>query len=130
MAKNKNFSGGLFTGKKPTALVPKEGCVSASIEEYLERRKIYNLRLNSGKIYLGNRAIQLCPEGTPDRFLLYRAHCLFIEVKRFGEKPSDEQIKTHESIRASGGRVIVAYSIDCVATALREIDAETAQKTI
>jgi hypothetical protein len=130
MAKNKNFSGGLFTHGKPTALTPLEKCVSSSIEEYLERRKIYNLRLNSGKIFLGNRVLHLCPKGTPDRLAIYRGVPLFIEVKKFNEKPTDDQSKSHELIRASGGNVIVAYSIEDVAIALRSIDAEKSQKTI
>jgi hypothetical protein len=121
MAKNKYLNGSLFS-KRP--LAPSEATVSASIEEYLILRKLFHLRLNSGKIRVGNSMIHLCPTGTPDRFCIYRGLCVFIEVKAFGNNPSPEQSETHERIRRAGGIVIVAYSIDDVIKAFKEIDAK------
>lgn len=119
MPKNKYLNGSLFS-KRP--LAPSEATVSQSIESYLDARRLFHLRLNSGKIKVGSSVIHLCPAGTPDRFCLYRGFCVFIEVKAFGKKPSPEQIAAHARIRQSGGIVVTAYSIDDVRKTFSEID--------
>jgi hypothetical protein len=105
--------------KKPTAL---ESVVSRACKQYLKGRNIYHLRLNSGKIFYQGRWIHLCPEGTPDLFCLYRGKAVFIETKRKGEKPTDEQLATHAYIIKSGGWVIVAYELDDLVRELKVID--------
>jgi len=45
--------------------------------------------------------------GVPDLVLLYCGQCIYIELKKLGEKPSETQLKIHEKIRASGHRVEV-----------------------
>lgn len=110
--KNKNLSGGLFAAK-PTPLTIRETPLSAQIADYLESRHIYNDRLQCGtiKTHSGNW-MKLCKRGTPDRFAILRGQIVFIEVKRRGEKPSDEQNAKHLELMDSGAIVIVADSFD------------------
>src|SRR5436190_892421 len=97
--KNKNLSGNLFTKK---ALTIKETPLSACIAEWLDVHKIYNDRLNSGKLKtvkshfdINQRKwvdgkpywVSLCKTGTPDRFAIVRGHIIFIEVKQKDKKP-------------------------------------------
>lgn len=93
-------------------LTIKETALSASIAEWLDVKRIYNDRLNSGKIKSGNRMIHLCKPGTPDRFAILQGRIVFIEVKQKGKTATAEQLKRHEELRASGAFVIVADSFD------------------
>lgn len=111
---------GLFKDRKRPA--PLEAAAMASIKRYLAVRNIYHLRLNSGKIYRKGNWIHLCPEGTPDLFALYKGVALFVEVKREGEMPRDNQLVEHGFIRQSGGRVITAYAVEDVRNELMKID--------
>lgn len=112
LMKNKNLAGGLFNAK-PTALTVKESSLSAQIAEWLEARGIYNDRLQCGSFSTtrGNW-IKLCKTGTPDRFCIIRGQIVFIEVKKQGEKPGEEQIRRHYELRESGAIVIVCDSFD------------------
>lgn len=112
--------GRLFPDKKRPTRVEAE--VSIQVKHYLRARNIYYLRLNSGKIYHKNNWIHLCPEGTPDIFCLYKGKAVFIETKRVGEKPTEEQLRTHAYIVKSGGWAIVAYTLDDVVRELKAID--------
>jgi hypothetical protein len=110
--KNKNLSGGLFAAR-PTPLTIKETPLSARIAEWLDSRGIYNDRLNCGKVETkrGNW-ITLCKTGTPDRFCIVRGQIVFIEVKRFGETATDEQLAKHDELRTHGAIVIETASFD------------------
>ncbi|MBA2736226.1 MAG: VRR-NUC domain-containing protein [Pyrinomonadaceae bacterium] len=106
--KNKNLSGGLFAAK-PTPLTIRETSLSAQIAEWLEARNIYNDRLQCGAMKTLNGSwLLFCKAGTPDRFAIIRGQIVFIEVKKFGEKPSELQLKKHSELRQSGAVVIVA----------------------
>lgn len=109
MSKNKNLSGGLFARGKPRPLALKETPLSAQIKDYLDNRSLWNERLNCGmiKTQTGNW-VRLCERGTPDRITIVRGQAVFIETKMRGEKPSPDQLKKHEELRASGAVVIVA----------------------
>lgn len=115
----KNLGGGLFSRK---SLTEKEASISATIAEYLDRRRIYHLRLNSGKVKVGANYIHLCPEGTPDRFCIYHGKPVFIEVKRLGETPTAIQKETHERIERAGGVVIIVFKVEDVIEAFRQLD--------
>lgn len=43
--------------------------------------------------------------GVPDRLFLRRGVYVFIEIKKFGEKPTAKQISKHNEIRRHGGTV-------------------------
>jgi hypothetical protein len=53
--------------------------------------------------------------GVPDFVCVCNGWALFIEAKAPGGKCTENQIRRHEEIRAAGGLVIVAYSVDDVA---------------
>lgn len=60
----------------------KESEVQKLITEYLETKKIFFIRCNSGSIFLDGRRIRLCPIGTPDLFILIDGKPIFVELKR------------------------------------------------
>lgn len=141
----KQFKGGLFpAGKnaKPAPLEPKEGNISKSIQDYLNRRGIYNDRINSGQLEVVTtsqgkngpkeyrRWIRLAKKGTPDRFAIIPpsmdrlkrgGQIVFIEVKMRGKKPSPEQLERHEELRRSGATVIIADSLDSFIAQFNEL---------
>lgn len=134
--KAKDFRGGLFAGgqKGPQPIAPKEQTISKSIQDFLDKKGIYNDRLNSGKVQVikqfrqkdGNVKkfetwLQLCKKGTPDRFAIIPpgldplkrgGFLLLIEVKTKGGKPTPEQLERHRELRDAGAMVFVADSID------------------
>lgn len=59
----------------------KENDLQKQILDYLKEAQIYHLRLNSGKIRVGSKYVQLCPEGTPDLQLIINSKPIFLEVK-------------------------------------------------
>ena len=110
--KNKNLAGGLFA-HKPTPLTIKETSLSAQIAEWLDARRIYNDRLQCGSFSTSRgNWIKLCKTGTPDRFAIIRGQIVFIEVKKRGEKPSEEQHERHYELRESGAIILVCDSFD------------------
>jgi hypothetical protein len=124
--KNKNLSGNLFTKQ---ALTIKETALSASIAEWLDLKRVYNDRLNSGKIKFGTRMIHLCKTGTPDRFAILEGQIIFIEVKQKGKKATTEQLMRHNELRNSGAIVIVADSFDDFERKFNDVKDEVRGKT-
>lgn len=130
--RNKNLSGSLLT-KQPLTI--KETALSATIKEYLDVHRIYNDRLNSGKVevvkrYLCKKTNQwkelrnwlyLCSEGTPDRFAIIQGKIIFIEVKQFGKKPTPEQLAKHQELKQSGAVVLVVDSFESFENQFKEI---------
>jgi hypothetical protein len=112
VSKNKNLSGGLFAAK-PTPLEQTETSVSAQIADWLNNRQIYNDRLNCVSVESKfGTWIQGCKKGTPDRFAIIQGIIIFIEVKKFGKKPTPEQLDRMEEIENAGAVVIVADSFN------------------
>ncbi len=99
---------------------PLEKIAQKQIMEYLTLRGWVVERMNSGKIPakygMKTRYISLHSTGTPDVQALKKApngytQVLYVEVKRPGEKPSEEQLAMHDVLREkAGARVIVATS--------------------
>jgi hypothetical protein len=128
--KLKDFKGGLFDGKRPKALTPSESSISKAIRDFLDARRIYNDRLNSGKIFSVtkyfekksgrekefSRWIYLCKPGTPDRFFIVAGKIYLVEVKVLGKTPKPDQIERHKELRAAGATIIVADSFDSFVT--------------
>lgn len=134
--KLKDFKGGLFAGgqKGPQAIQPSEQTVSKSIQDFLDKKSLYNDRLNAGKVQVikqfrqkdGNIKrfetwLQLCKKGTPDRFFITGGKIYFVEVKTKGKKPTPEQLERHQELRAAGAIVMVADSIDSFIRQYNEI---------
>ncbi len=110
----------LFKDKK---LPPEpESATLRACKDYLTARNLYFLRLNSGEIYLHGRCVLLCPEGTPDLFVLYRGVALFVELKKVGENPTLIQQLVHSTIQKHGGRLRIAWSVDDLIDELKHID--------
>jgi hypothetical protein len=119
MAKNPNLSGNLFT-KQP--LRERETSISKTIEDYLNVKKIFNIRVQSGAIQTkSGHWMRFAKKGTPDRLAILAGLAIFIEVKRIGEKPTPEQIAVHEDLRANGAIVIVAQRLEDVQTVIEKI---------
>jgi Holliday junction resolvase len=56
--------------------------------------------------------------GLPDLIVCHHGEYIGVEVKMPGNKPSKVQEHVHRQIKAAGGRVIVAYSVQDVLDAL------------
>ena len=113
MSRNNNLSGGLFASGKPSPLTIKETPLSAMIAGYLDNRRVYNDRLNSGKVETkAGNYFYGCKSGTPDRFAIIRGQIVFIEVKMFGKKPTAEQNARHDELCDAGAIVLVCNSFD------------------
>jgi hypothetical protein len=133
--KNNNFSGGLFT-KRPAALTIKETPLSAQIAEYLNLRRIYNDRINSGKAEVIKRYfckktsawknythwLHLAKDGTPDRFAILKGRIIFIEVKQLGKKPEPNQLERQAELIAAGAIVINCDSFDDFQAKFKEVE--------
>jgi hypothetical protein len=134
--KAKDFRGGLFAGGKkgPQAIEPKETNISKAIANFLDRKGVYNDRLNSGMFQIvtqyvekktGNtkefrRWVHGTRKGTPDRFAIIPPKydplkrgglILFVEVKMKGKKPTPEQTIRHKELRDAGAVVFVSDSV-------------------
>lgn len=118
--KNNDLSGSLLDKK---LLTPKESVTSAMVAAYLDRRRIYNDRLNSGKVFTGNRCIMLCKDGTPDRFAILKGIIIFIETKIKDGKPRPNQLARQAELIAAGARVINCDSFDDFVKKFREVEA-------
>ena len=101
--------------------------IQKTILQYLELKKIFHWRNNSGSIfsqYKGKtRMIKLGTTGSPDIFVLqYSTHNCYhneisiigIEIKTKTGKQSLEQIVWQEEFEKVGGRYILARSLDDV----------------
>lgn len=107
--KNKNLAGGLFAGGKPAPLVTKESALSMQIKDYLDSRRLWNERLNCGRVRTdGGHLVRLCAAGTPDRLIVVRGQAVFIETKTSGAKPTLVQLEKHLELAEAGAIVIVA----------------------
>lgn len=120
MSRNRFTTGGLFSAKK--VLRESETSISNTIAKYLNARRIFNFRVQAGRIQTKQgHWIHFADKGTPDRFCLYNERAVFIEVKRIGEKPTDDQLRVHGDIRSAGGIVIVAERLEDVIEGLNKI---------
>ncbi len=91
--------------------IPSEAKISKSAENLLDGRGVYHTRLQSGKIPIaGDNGRQyymnLCRTGTPDRMFADGLIC-FLEIKKPGERPGDDQLETIADLRSNGALVFV-----------------------
>ena len=92
-----------------------------TIEDYLDTMqmmgKLMYLRLNSGNFFLpcGNgkfRMVKGCPKGCSDYEVLIQGRHIFVELKGYGGKQSDEQKAFEEAVVRQGGTYAVVHSLD------------------
>jgi hypothetical protein len=135
--KAKDYRGGLFVGgvKGPQIIEPRERNISKAIANFLDKKGIYNDRLNAGMFQIvtsyiekktGNqkefrRWVHGTRKGTPDRFAIIPPKydplkrgglILFIEVKMKGKKPTADQAARHRELRDAGALVFVSDSVN------------------
>ena len=97
-----------------------------AILDWLRMHGAWAIRVNSGGKQVESKKgqkhfIRMAPAGTPDIFSVWPGGlALLIECKLPGNKPTELQNATLETIREIGGLAVVAYSIDDVEKALRE----------
>lgn len=70
--------------------VEKECC------EWSQRRRWKVYKIKSGH-----------PNGLPDRFFVRKGVIIFVEFKRDGEEPTEQQLRRHKELREEGMRVEV-----------------------
>ncbi len=107
---------------------PRESAIQRAILDYLRLRRIYAVRINSGRIRISDpsrktRLVKLADAGTPDILacLPTRPYGAFVafEVKTDTGKLTDLQAARHEQIRESNGGAFVVRSVDDVRDVLR-----------
>lgn len=105
---------------------PREGSIQAAILQYLGLIGWVAWRNNTGAYAVAGadgkrRFIRYGTKGSGDILgLTPRGQFLAIEAKRPGEKPNADQVAWQTRVRASGGLVIVATSVDDLRLALRQ----------
>ncbi len=99
----------------------KESDIQKQIMDYLEARQYLHIRINSGLILKGNRAIRLAPEGTSDIIAMHpnTGKFIAIEIKKPGEKLSDEQLDFLSKVKKGCGIPIIADCIEDVIDGLK-----------
>lgn len=111
-----------------------EKATQAAILRYLPLRHVFAWRQNQGAMRMPNeptpygarrrdRFVKFAGvDGISDIIGIYKGRFLAIEVKRIGNKPTDDQRAFLERVDKEGGIAIVAYSVDDVVSALDEVD--------
>ena len=93
--------------------------IKKQITDYLKARRFLIFRMNAGRVRIGKRYIYLCPTGTPD-LQVVGPPSFWLEVKKPGEEPDEDQLKMHADLRARGHVVHVVWSLDDVIAILEE----------
>ncbi len=113
--------------------------IQRAILHYITVRGIFAWRQNQGALHMPEEEGHYGPtrhrwgrkervirfahvDGISDIIGVYRGRFLAIEVKRKGNKPTDDQRAFLERVDKEGGIAIVAYSVDDVVNALKEVD--------
>ena len=58
--------------------------------------------------------------GVPDMWIGYKGECLFIENKKLGKEPSENQKRIHDKIRQAGFKVYVVDDFERFKSILNE----------
>lgn len=88
--------------------------LSKSIRDALTALGIWNIRIQSGMIKIGNRFIHLAPKGTSDILLPsydHLGHSAFLEVKTAEGKVSEDQLKFQEKCRQANVKSAIVRSV-------------------
>lgn len=108
---------------------PLEKDLNHQVEQWLDLMPgvIWYTRLNSGKIQTKwGSWIKLCKKGTPDYVALVFssgiAHTLFIECKRKGEKPTNEQDWFRDKVAGVDNiKYLLIYSVTALLDEINEL---------
>ncbi len=106
--------------KTPKARKESETQISKSIRDALTALGIWNIRIQSGILKIGNRFVHLAPKGTPDILILDydgtgsydgSGKAGFLEVKKDDGKLSPEQIKFQEKADSHNVKLGTVHSV-------------------
>ena len=98
----------------------KESDVQRSILEYLQIKRIFHYRNNSGAFVFPETAntkrrfFKAGVVGSPDIICVINGQFVGIEVKKPGGKQNDNQIQFQKDLEKAGGKYVLAYSLDDV----------------
>src|ERR1700690_196197 len=99
---------------QPSEASISEHDVQAQILDYLRFKVKFVRRQNVGAAKLKGHWVRFAKKGDPDIYCIYKGHYIGIEVKKPGEKQSEEQIEAMKEIRAAQGTYILAERLDDV----------------
>ena len=93
--------------------------IQKTIIEWLSLKRIFFYRNNSGMVFMANRdgtkrAMRVGAVGSPDLVCVLGGRYIGIECKKKGGKMSDSQHIFKEKLEKSGGKYILAFSLDDV----------------
>ena len=95
-----------------------ESAVQGQILDWLARKGIFHYRQNTGGANLKGFYVRFGKKGAPDIVAIYRGMYVGIEVKKAGEKQTDDQHKYMQNVRNAGGVYILAYQVEDVTQVL------------
>ncbi len=87
-------------------------------EKYIEKYLINRIKELGGKAFKFSSPNN---NGVPDRIVLYRGKCYFVELKRPNVKPRRLQKIVHEEFQKLGFKVYVIDSVEKVGDFISEI---------
>lgn len=87
-------------------------------EKYIEKYLINRIKELGGKAFKFSSPSN---NGVPDRIVLYRGKCYFVELKRPNVKPRRLQKIVHEEFQKLGFKVYVIDSVEKVGDFISEI---------
>lgn len=96
--------------------------LSKSIRTLLELHGYQVHRLQSGVIKARRGYVHLEPKGTPDLLVIAKGAAVYLEVKRPGETPTEDQIAKHAELRDRTGCAV--YVVEAPHQALACVRAE------
>ena len=82
--------------------------IQKEIREYSESFGWDVYRMQSGR----KGGVRLHKKSTPDLMAQRKGKTIWIEVKKPGEEPDEDQLERHEEIRANGFVVLVVCSVE------------------
>ena len=89
--------------------------IKKEITDYLRNRGYTVHRMNSGKAKVKGGYLELCEKGTPDILVLGKdKYILWIETKKPGGNPTEEQLEKIAYYKTLGHSTLIAESIENV----------------
>lgn len=89
--------------------------VQSQILAWLKLKCIFSYRQNTGAAKLKGFWVRFGIPGAPDIVAVHRGRFIGIEVKKVGEKQSEDQKEFERNLVAAGGTYILAYCLEDVA---------------
>jgi hypothetical protein len=104
--------------RRPVSLL-RERDVQGQILDWLNLKKIFCYRQNTGGMVKGRHFVRFAVKGSPDIIAVIKGQYVGIEVKRPGEKQSPEQAAFETALVMAGGKYLLARSLEDVMRGVR-----------